>query len=253
LKLRCIPEVADVPPDEVHVWRIPLEGAGASDLPTARLLSTDERARADRFHAEADGRRYAVGRGALRTILGRYLGLPPERLEFRYGPRGKPALAGEIVSSAPRFNLAHSRDLALLAVTGGREVGVDVEVVRPIPDADRLVARYFSAREGAEYAALSGPEKLGAFFRGWTRKEAYIKATGDGLSMPLNRFDVSLAAGPILLRVAGRLEEASRWALQDLEPGPGFAAAVAVEGSGWTLRNFEFDLDPPFCGREVPA
>jgi len=237
------PEVEGVPPGEVHVWRIPLGPLGASARRLGRLLSPDERARADRFYAEGDRLRFAVGRGALRTILGRYLRLAPDRLAFRYGPRGKPALAGETGPSAPRFNLAHSHDLALLAVAGGREVGVDVEAVRPIPDADRLVARFFSAREGAEYADLPDAEKIGAFFRGWTRKEAYVKATGDGLSMPLDRFDVPLAAGPILLRVPDRPEEAARWSLRDLDPGAGFAAAVAVEGAGWSLRSFGFEPD----------
>lgn len=238
------PRVAEARDDEVHIWRISLEPPPVAASALFPLLSAGERARAARFHSEAVGNRFAVGRGALRTILGRYLGRDPRLLEFRYGARGKPALADGGGPSSLRFNLAHSRGLALLAVALGRDVGVDVEGVRHVPDAGALVARFFSAREGREYRSLPESEKVAAFFRGWTRKEAFVKATGDGLSMPLDRFDVSLAPpgpGPILLDARHRPEDAGRWLLRDLDAGEGFAAAVAVEGDGWRVRALRFD------------
>src|SRR5262249_15269295 len=142
-----------------------------------------------------------------------------------------------------RFNLSHSHDLALLAVVRGRQVGIDVERLRMLDDAGRLVARFFSAWERDEFLALPQPERQAAFVGGWTRKEAYMKATGQGFSRPLEAFDVPLAPGvpPALLRVAGRPDEPARWTLSDLDPGPGFVAAVAVEGAGWRLRGFRFD------------
>jgi 4'-phosphopantetheinyl transferase len=221
--------------DEVHVWRLAL------DLPPLvieryeRVLSPDERGRAGRFYQARDRRRFLVGRGTLRMLLGRYLGAEPARLEFRYGPQGKPSLSED---RSLRFNLAHSHDLALLAVTEGRELGIDLEQIRPLADAERIITRFFSMRERAEFLALPEPERLVAFFRGWTRKEAYIKARGLGLAMPLDAFDVTLAPGAPggLLRVEGSPHEPGRWSFRDLAPGPGFLAAMAVEGTGWRLR-----------------
>ncbi len=171
-------------------------------------------------------------------LLGRYLDAAPERLEFRYGPQGKPSLPED---RSLRFNLAHSHDLALLAVTEGREVGIDLEGLRPLADAEQIIARFFSPRERAEFLALPAPERLVAFFRGWTRKEAYIKARGLGFAMPLDAFDVALAPGVAsrLLRVESSPDEPGRWSFRDLAPGPGFLAAMAVEGTGWRLRCFQ--------------
>jgi 4'-phosphopantetheinyl transferase len=220
-------EVAGLGPGDVHVWAACLD-----DLPEASLrllLSADERARGGRFHFERDRRRFVNARGLLRALLGRYLDVDPARLLFGYGPRGKPFLAarGEL-----RFNVSHSSGLALLAFARGLELGVDVERERPLPESEDIASRYFSAREGAELRGLRVEERGAAFFRCWTRKEAFIKATGDGLSRPLDEFDVTLAPGEParLLRVLGEPEAAGRFRLEDLRPAPGFAGALAVEG-----------------------
>src|SRR5262249_19798979 len=154
-----------------------------------------ERQRAGRFHAESDRRRFAVCRGSLRTVLGRYLAVDAGQLAFRYGDRGKPALVEVTELDAIEFNVAHSHDLALLAIAEGRRVGLAIGQVRPMADVVSIVARYFSARERAAFQALPDDQRLEAFFRCWTRKEAYLKATGDGLSFPLDSLAVSLAPG----------------------------------------------------------
>jgi 4'-phosphopantetheinyl transferase len=232
----------DLPVGEVQVWRGSLDRPEVVVGRLERLLSADERTRADRFYAARDRERFIVGRGMLRTILGRYLGTEPERLVFHYGGRGKPSL-GEGAGSSIEFNLAHSQGLALLAVARGRRVGIDVEQVRALADADGIVDRFFSRREAEAYRALPAGGRPEAFFRCWTRKEAYIKAIGEGFSLPLERFAVTLGPEepPQLIDVEGRPGEAGRWSLRDLAAGPGFAAAIAVEGSGWELRGFRAD------------
>ena len=137
-----------------------------------------------------------------------------------------------------RFNLSHSQGLALYAVTRGREIGVDLECIRPISDAEQIAERFFSAHENAVFRTIPAHEKPKAFFNCWTRKEAYLKALGDGLARPLDEFDVSLAPGEPakLLRIEGAPQEASRWSLNRLEPGSGYVAALAVEGYGYQLK-----------------
>jgi 4'-phosphopantetheinyl transferase len=235
------PAAPDLTAVEVHIWRIGLESPVEVIERLRDVLTVEERARADRFQFERDRSRFIVGRSALRMILGQYLGIEADRLAFRSGAWGKPGL--EDNPTDLRFNLSHSHDLALLAVVRGREVGIDVERLRPLDDAPRLVARFFSEAERAEFLALTEAERQAAFFRGWTRKEAYMKATGQGFSLPLAAFEVPLGPGsrPALLRVAGRPDEPGRWTFRDLDPGPGFAAAVAVEGAGWKPREFRFD------------
>jgi 4'-phosphopantetheinyl transferase len=235
---RPAPDVLVATRDEVHVWRIALEPPSAEVERLLRVLSSDERARADRFHRERDRGRFVVGRGTLRTLLGRYLDIEPAGLEFQYGPQGKPALSGD---ASLRFNLAHSHSLALLAVADGREVGIDLEQIRPMDDAERIISRFFSPGECADFLAVREPERLLTFFRGWTRKEAYMKATGLGFMMPLDQFDVTLGPGvpPQLLRVKNAPDEPERWSFCDIAPGSGFLGALAVEGTGWRLRCFQ--------------
>jgi 4'-phosphopantetheinyl transferase len=165
--------------------------------------------------------------------LGRSLQIEPREIQFVAGAQGKPAIAG-----GPEFNLAHSGDVALIALARDRAVGVDVEQVRAMPDADGIAARFFSAGEQAALAALPAAERQAAFFNIWTRKEAFIKATGAGLSFPLDGFTVSLGAGEddCLLSAAGGPAVAARWRVQALSAPPGYAAAVAAEGRDWRLR-----------------
>ena len=228
--------------DDIHVWFVSLDHVGSSFDRLAQVLSVDERTRAQRFHFERDRRRFVVRRGLLRTILGCYVGVEADRLQFCYGYYGKPALAETSGGGTLRFNLSHSQGLALYAVTRHREIGVDLECIRPILEAEQIAERYFSARENAVFRALPAHEKLWAFFNCWTRKEAYLKALGDGLARPLDEFDVSLAPGELarLLYIRGDPEEVCRWSLQDLTPGPGYVAALGVEGHDWRLQCWQW-------------
>jgi 4'-phosphopantetheinyl transferase len=216
--------------NEVHIWLAALDVLPLSTLLNG--LSPDESARADRFHFARDKQRFVAARGVLRHLLGRYLDVAPGALRFDYGPRGKPSLAAGAWPGGLRVNVSHSGGLALLGFARERELGVDLEFERPVPDAESIAQRYFSPREAAVLGWLTPADRPAAFFRCWTRKEAFIKATGDGLSRPLDAFDVTLAPGEParLLRVDGEPPEAARWWMVGLEPAEGFAAAVAVEG-----------------------
>jgi 4'-phosphopantetheinyl transferase len=216
----------------VHLWRVDL-GVPPRQLERLRAtLSPDELVRAVRYRAERDRRRFVAGRGALRDILARYTDVDPVRLRFRYGRAGKPELDGDVV--AVRFNVSHCDDLALVAVTGRYSVGVDVERVRELPDLEGMAAIVLSERERSVLGGLAGARRVRAFFECWTRKEAFVKAVGDGLRMPVERIEVSLAPGapPRLLRVAGDRRSAQRWTLRALAPGHGYVGALAVEGHG---------------------
>jgi 4'-phosphopantetheinyl transferase len=190
------------------------------------LLAADELARADRFRMDRGRERYIVGRGALRTLLGRYTGVAPERLTFAYNEFGKPEIAGCEVC----FNLSHSHGVALAAVTRGRAIGVDIEQIREQVIREKIAARFFSPEEARALAALPPEQQAQGFFNCWTRKEAWIKARGQGLLIALNSFEVTLVPGEAARLVATRpdSEEAGRWSIQALECEPGFAAAVAV-------------------------
>jgi 4'-phosphopantetheinyl transferase len=217
--------------DEVHAWRARLDVHDPDVGRLAQTLSTDERERASRFHFARDRQRFVVGRGLLRSILGRYLGVQAAQIRLCYGPHGKPCLAGGSNSENLQFNLAHSQDLMLVGVGRDQQLGVDLEYLRPLPDAAQIAAQFFSARERAAYSALPETQKMAAFYACWTRKEAYLKALGGGLALPLDSFDVSLAPGdsPRILAVHGLPDEAERWSVYDLVPAPGYAAALVIE------------------------
>jgi 4'-phosphopantetheinyl transferase len=224
-------------PDEVHVWRAALDKSDAMQQALEQTLSPEERERAGRFYFEKDRGAFIVARGLLRRILSRYLGIEPGQLRFRCGSHGKPALPRDLNSADLRFNLSHSHGVALYAIARGREVGVDLEQIRPEPVHEPIAERFFSAPEVAALRALPPALQPEGFFNCWTRKEAYIKARGEGLTVSLSQFQVSLAPGEpaALVSVNDDPAEASRWALQELAPGPGYAAALAVEGAGWRL------------------
>jgi 4'-phosphopantetheinyl transferase len=236
--------------DEVHVWRIALAPPPAAFARLAARLSPDERRRAARFRFERDCRRFQVAHGALRELLAGYLNAEPERLGFVEGTHGKPVLA-EPHGSELRFNLSHSGELALCAVSRRREVGVDLEQVRELSDADALARRFFAAAESAALAELPAAERLPAFFRCWTRKEAYLKAVGAGLLQALDGFQVSLQpeAGPCGLSVRGRPEETARWSLQGLDVAQGYAGAVVAERPAWRPVCCAFAGEPAQAGR----
>ena len=234
----------DLAEDEIHVWRAELDAPADTVERLGATLSPDERTRAARFCLERVRTRFIVGRGVLRTILAGYLGRAPERLCFSYGARGKPALAPSEGTDL-RFNVSHSDGCALFAVARGREVGVDVERLRPLPRAERIAERFFSLPERTALKGLPPEQRVEAFFTCWTRKEAYIKARGDGLGHPLDQFAVSLTPGePVRLSAAGDGDEReiARWSLDGLPPAPGFVAALAALGGGWRLTSREWPL-----------
>lgn len=235
--------------DVVDFWRLPLSWPPADALRLRQTLSADESERAARFHFDRDRDRFTAARALLRAVLARYLRAEPASLRFAYGPRGKPSLAADAsddIAAAPRFNLAHSHELALLAVARGREVGVDLEHVRADFATAEVAERFFSAREAAALRALpAGRPRVEAFYRCWTRKEAFIKATGEGLAFPLSAFTVSLAPEEpaALLDCDTDAQATQRWTLVNLEPGAGYLAAAAVAGRGWRARTFHADMN----------
>ena len=230
--------------DEVQLWRIDLEAIGADESRWQRVLSADELERASRFHFSRDRQRFVASRAWLRTILASYLATDPNGLSFSYSKKEKPSLAQTRADSGVTFNVSHSGGIALLAFTRRREIGVDIEQVRSDADWEAIARRFFSTHEQTQLAALPTEEKVDAFFRCWTRKEAYIKATGDGLSLPLNQFDVSLAAGEKSALLATRPDglEAGRWLLQEVPGGPGYIAALCVRGRDWRLNEWSANL-----------
>ncbi|HJT27362.1 MAG TPA: 4'-phosphopantetheinyl transferase superfamily protein [Pyrinomonadaceae bacterium] len=223
----------------VHVWRISLDQPDDRLARFRRTLEPDELNRASRFHFEKHQRHFIVARGFLRSVVARYLETRPEALQFSYGAYGKPGLASEHVL---RFNLSHSHEVALLAVALDAELGVDVEHIRADFASEEIARRFFSRAEVEVFNALPKEEQVEAFFRCWTRKEAYIKAIGKGLSQALDAFDVTLAPDvqPALLRVEG--DDASRWLLRNVDVGEGYAGALAVERPVAEVRSFRQDL-----------
>lgn len=225
----CVPTLRS---STIHVWCAFLDQPGIVRDQLGKALSEDECNRARQFRFDRDRHRYIVGRGVLRDILGRYLGLPAEMLKFEYGDFGKPRLASASGHRAIRFNVAHSDALAVYAVSLGHEVGVDVERVRPIPELLSIAKQFFSPREYAALLALPDNSREDAFFNCWTRKEAYLKAGGQGLSEPLDQFDVSIDDKAELLAVRNASEEPRQWELTALVPAPGYKAALAVRAFG---------------------
>lgn len=231
-------------PIAVDLWLWPL------DLPDARLralsahLSEEETARAARFVRPEHGARFRAARGRLREILSGYTGTAPGAIGFDYGPHGKPALAG-----GPVFNLSHSGGWAALAVTEAEAaLGLDIEAHREV-EAD-LAGRFFSAAECGALAALRPADRAEGFFRAWTRKEALLKGVGEGLSLPLDGFDVTLAPGDPARLLASRIEglEPEAWSLTHLDLGPGFPGCIALGAGGAaaevTLREGHLPLPP---------
>lgn len=226
----------------VHVWQWSL-CATADQLAQARtLLSADELARADRFHFAEHRRRFASGRATLRRLLGRYLDQPPQTIPFAVNAHGKPALAAAPIDL--RFNLSHSRDMALAAFTLGRAIGIDVEYLDPQIDIDSLSRHAFSRHEQQALFALPPADQRAGFFACWTRKEAYVKARGQGLTIPLAEFDVSVDPhGPAeLLACRNKPSELKRWRMQRLVVDGPYAATLVVEGDGWQLERYQLPL-----------
>lgn len=242
--------LATLPADEVHVWRDSLSRPAVEVARLRGLLAPDERRRADRYRFERHRSRYIVGRATLRLLLARYLDTAPGELEIGYGEFDKPYLAG-----GPSFNLSHSGTVVLYAFAADGELGIDVELDDTDIARERVAERFFSPSEVKVLRSLPAEAQPRAFLSCWTRKEAFIKARGDGLSLALDSFDVTLAPDTpaALLRTAWCSEEAGRWWMEDLsDRQAGYIAAVAVRGEGLRVvkRQIEDTIEGSMPGQE---
>ncbi|MDD1422502.1 4'-phosphopantetheinyl transferase superfamily protein [Dolichospermum sp. ST_sed1] len=220
--------------DDVHIWRINLHHSESQLQSFRETLSSDEIARAERFYFPEHRQRFIAGRGSLRAILGQYLDIDPKEVEFEYQPRGKPLLAAKFADKGLLFNLSHSQHLALCGVSYQQQIGVDLEYIRTMSDLESLAKRFFSPREYEYLRLVSSNEQKQIFFRYWTCKEAYLKATGDGL-VQLEEIEICLTPNqPTQLLVSGD------WSLKELTPAENFAAAVVVAGSHINLHCWEY-------------
>lgn len=221
-----------LPDDDLHVWLAHLDAAENELAYYRTLLGPEELARANRFYFEQHQARYVVGRGILRSLLSHYLGVPAQEIPISYGPHGKPALAAAYRHLELEFNLAHSHDRAIYLFGRARPLGVDLEQVRPLKDADDFAARFYSARECALIHSLTGDQKWEVFYKLWTCKEAYLKANGKGLTVPLQQVEINLGPDDTaeMISLGGEAAEAAGWQLQLYQPAPDYQAALAVQG-----------------------
>lgn len=226
---------------DIHVWCASLSASSQELSHYRSLLSQNEVERAGRFVFEKDRDHYIVGRGLLRIILGSYLNLKPAQLEFVYGQHGKPALKPGLTDKVLEFNLSHSKDQVLYAFNWNRKIGVDIEYLIPMADMDDFAERFFTSRESAWINELSGEQKKDAFFKTWTCKEAFLKANGSGLTVPINEVEISLETKGIveLISIGNDKEQVTRWRLEMFNPFPGYQAAFAVEGHEGNI-SFQF-------------
>jgi 4'-phosphopantetheinyl transferase len=216
-------------PGTVHIWQVALDQPAVFVTQLEQLLSEDERVRAARFRFERDQRRFIVARGTLRSLLARYINYPASSIKFSYSRKGKPALAAEHKSHL-HFNLAHSAEMALYAFILEREIGVDIEQQRPFDDVHQIAEHYFSLRERAILATQVGDELYRTFFTYWTRKEAYLKASGEGLALLTTQLDVAMPEGQVV-RLAGSNGGADCY-IYDLAVAAGYRGALALQERG---------------------
>lgn len=228
--------------DEIHVWRASLEIAAEEVLILGNTLTAEETGRAGRFRFEKDRSRFVAARGILRNLLGRYLNIRPGDVRFVYGQYGKPELSREKGTARICFNVSHSHGLALFAFALNREIGVDIECIQPGPQGDNIAGRFFAPAEIEALGALPPPIRQEAFFTCWTRKEAFLKANGMGISFGLDRVEVSVTPrGPaVLIRIDNSPDEAAQWSLFDLPAGKEYAAALAVKQQDPELRLYQW-------------
>jgi 4'-phosphopantetheinyl transferase len=227
---------------EIHLWRAYLDCEETVLRRFKATLASDERDRAQRYFFQRDRDHFMASRGVLRELLGKYVTRAPDEIEFEYTPQGKPSLRPEGLTPPIRFNVSHSHGLALFAFAVGRNLGVDVELVRPDFGGDEIAERYFAPQEVEELRILPASLRAEAFFLCWTRKEAYVKARGEGLQIPLDSFHVSLTPGqPEQLYSSDSLS----WTLRSLRPDPRYVGALVGEGEGWRLRFW--DWQPLVC------
>ncbi|CEJ45530.1 4'-phosphopantetheinyl transferase superfamily protein [Chrysosporum ovalisporum Ak1311] len=221
-------------PNDVHIWRINLDVSPAEQENLLATLSSDEVARANRFHFQEHRQRFIAGRGILRRILARYLGIEPQQVVFSYQERGKPILGNALAQSGLCFNLSHSQGLALCAVNHHSEIGVDLEYIRSMSDVEALTKRFFLPREYAVMRSLSQEQQQEIFFRYWTCKEAYLKATGEGLAQ-LEQIEILLNPNE-----PAQLQTSKNWSLFELTPGKNYCAAVVVASNHCDLKCWQY-------------
>lgn len=224
---------------EVHVWHASLNFPEDELTQFTTLLSDDEEVRAKRFHFAKDRIRYTAARGILRKILSGYLHQDPKEIKFNYNSHGKPSCAD---NEAIQFNLSHSKNIALYAFARNLTLGIDIEYIDPDFKADAIAQRFFSASEANLLHQLTGKTKIKAFFNGWTRKEAFLKALGLGLSYSLKRVEVSMAPDqPVkFLTIDDPQQNIDQWSLYSFDQIPKYAAALVVRGKNHVIRNIEF-------------
>ena len=235
---------------DVHIWHAGLNLPDGAVRRAELTLSTVERARAGRFRFEHDRRRFVAAHGALRAILGRYLETAPEQVQMEQAPGGKPRLPVTANLRDIEFSMAHSQDVALYAVAVAMQVGIDVEYLRPMAEAEQIAARFFAAPEIAALAllaALPEEQRLEGFYTCWTAKEAYTKAIGAGLAYPLPRVEVAIAGGR-LAAIDGNADEAARWFVQTFRPAPDHIAALVVESQAPRLSFWRYESSSDLGG-----
>src|SRR3989475_7026718 len=243
-----LPSSFQLASDEVHSWCASLDVPPGTSARLYATLTPDERTRSARFRFERDQQRFIVAHGVLRDLLGRYLQTPPGQISFVYNAFGKPDLGPEFANRL-KFNPSHSAGLVLIAIATASDVGVDLEYIRAQFDYADITRRFFSAAEVDYLIALPNHLYTEAFFSCWTKKEAYLKACGEGLATPLNSFSVppttDPAQTPVDLQVAARDSVPSkRWSLFTLRPAANYAGALAIEGTGWRLRQWQLQMPP---------
>lgn len=218
---------------DLHVWSASLTGSREELSHYSSLLSADEKTRAEKFYFERDQRRYIFGRGILRTLIANYLKINASKIAFIYGAYGKPALEKAYQNKILQFNLAHSNDWALYIFGWDRPLGIDLEHIRPLQDADDFAKQFFSQEESSWISSVSIDQKWNAFYKLWTCKEAFLKANGSGLTVPLNEAEIFIKDdNSAKLTSFGRnLEEAAKWRLEIFNPTDNYQAAIAVEGN----------------------
>jgi 4'-phosphopantetheinyl transferase len=230
--------------EHVELWCVPIHGPDSTVQTFEKVLSVEEVIRADRFLFPEHRRSFVIARGILRHLLASYAAVSPSKLRFSYGDQGKPSLGGEIPVC---FNLSHSGDLGLFAFTMNRELGVDIEQHRRMVDLEQIARHFFSEGEVRDLLSLNGPVRETAFYRCWTRKEAFVKAVGEGLSIPLHNFRVALLPAQPASLVELPAKHHRRWTMYDVSPCDGYSAAIVVEGNPihlnrWNVTQSEWVL-----------